>query len=273
MSPNAKGKLLIIGGAEDRSGERVILRRFVELAGGASARLVVISAAARDAHDAGEIYRRLFSDLAAGKVRTIPLPDRRAARDPSIIREVEAATGVFFTGGDQLRLTTLLGGTRLLDTVEDIYAGGTVVAGTSAGAAAMSSTMIVEGDSGDAPKHCTVKMAPGMGLVTGVVIDQHFAQRGRIGRLLSAISQNPSYLGIGVDEDTAVEIRPGRPIRVMGSRTVTIVDGRSIIHTNTSQSAPEEPLAIAGVTLHVLPSDYGYHLEDREVVTPDGDRL
>jgi cyanophycinase len=273
MSPNVKGKLLIIGGAEDRSGERVILRRFVDLAGGARARLVVISAAARYADDAGETYRHLFSELTVGEVRTIPIPDRRAAQDIAAIRDVETATGVFFTGGDQLRLTTLLGGTTLLDAVEQIYVAGTVVAGTSAGAAAMSSTMIAEGDSSDAPKHCTVKMAPGMGLVTGVVIDQHFAQRGRIGRLLSAISQNPSYLGIGVDEDTAVEIRPGQPIRVLGSRTVTIIDGRSIIHTNTSQSAPEEALAITGVTLHVLPSEYGYHLEHRKVVTPDGGHL
>ncbi|MDQ7794409.1 MAG: cyanophycinase [bacterium] len=270
MSPRTKRKLLIIGGAEDHSDDCVILRRFVELAGDGDARILVVAAAAQRQADAGDRYRRLFRDLGAGRVSVVAIPCRGAAEDPSAAREAGAATGVFFTGGDQLRLTTLLGGTRLFAALQAAHQSGMVVAGTSAGAAAMSDTMIVEGDSDDAPKKCTVKMAPGMGFLAKVVVDQHFAQRGRIGRLLSAIAQNPSVLGLGLDEDTAVEIEPDQPLWVVGSRTATVVDGQTIAHTNTSQSKPEEALAITGVTLHVLPSGYGYHLDKREVALPDG---
>lgn len=259
---------MIIGGAEDRSGKRVILRRFVELAGGVHARLVVVAAASHHPADAGEAYRRLFSDLGVRKVTVMAIADRDGAAEVSRAEAVERASGIFFTGGDQLRLTSLLGGTRLHAALRDAHLRGAVVAGTSAGAAAMSDTMIVEGDSEDAPKKCTVKMAPGMGFLRGAVIDQHFAQRGRIGRLLSAIAQNPAILGIGIDEDTAVEVGPARPLLVVGSRTVTVIDGRSITHTNTSQSAPEEALAITQVTLHVLPSGYGYDLTTRQVTLP-----
>lgn len=269
MGPKARGKLLIIGGAEDHSDECVILRRFVALGGAKDARLLVVAAAAQRPAEAGETYRRLFSELGAGRVRAVSIPDRASATE-AFVDEAEAASGIFFTGGDQLRLTTLLGGTRLFEALQRAHLAGAVVAGTSAGAAAMSDTMIVEGDSDDAPKKCTVKMAPGMGFLEEVVIDQHFAQRGRIGRLLSAIAQNPSILGVGIDEDTAVEITPGQPLRVVGSRTITVIDGRSIGHTNTSQSRPEEALAITAVTLHVLPSGYGYHLGRREVVLPEG---
>lgn len=261
--------MLIIGGAEDHADECVILRRFIELAGGKDARLLVVAAAARRPVEAGDTYRELLAGLGAGRVMAVPIPDRGAAASQASIREAGDATGIFFTGGDQLRLTTLLGGTRLFEALQRAHVAGAVVAGTSAGAAAMSDTMIVEGDSDDAPKKCTVKMAPGMGFLEEVVVDQHFAQRGRIGRLLSAIAQNPSILGVGIDEDTAVEIGPGQPLRVVGSRTATVIDGRSITHTNTSQSRPEEALAITTVTLHVLPSGYGYHLGKREVALPE----
>lgn len=263
MGEKVEGTLVIIGGAEDKEGRCEILRKFVELAGGEEAKLVIMTAATEQPEVVGEEYRRIFARLGVKKLEILDITSRRQANLQQHQQVIGEATGIFFTGGDQLRITTLLGGTEIYQALHQAYRRGTVIAGTSAGASVMSETMIVEGDSDQAPKKNTVKMAPGMGLIREVVVDQHFAQRGRIGRLLTAVAQNPYILGVGIDEDTAIVVNPEGQFKVYGSQTVTIVDGSRIGHTNVSESSPAEPLALTNVGLHVLPAGYGFDLNRR----------
>jgi cyanophycinase len=180
-----------------------------------------------------------------------------------------AAGGIFFTGGDQLRITSLLGGTEVDFALHEAYRKGTVIAGTSAGASVMSATMIIGGDEDSSPYQGSISMGPGMGLVHQVVIDQHFAQRGRLGRLVSAVAQQPAILGIGIDEDTAVIINSKNCMKVIGSQTVTVVDGNRCEHTNVSEAKPEQALALTAITVHILPGGYGFDLLDRRALVPE----
>lgn len=268
----APGRLVIIGGAEDKDGEMAILRRIVELAGGAEGSIAVVATASGAPSDAALRYRLLFLDLGIGQASCLPISSRGHAYDPGVEERIRRATGVFFTGGDQLRITSILGGTPFHRALLECYLDGTLVAGTSAGASAMSDIMIVGGPEEESPKKCTTKLAPGMGLLHDSVIDQHFAQRGRIGRLLSAIAQNPGITGIGIDEDTAIEVAPDLRFTVLGSQTVTVVDGRNIGITNASEQAPDLPLALTNVTLHILPKEYGYDLKSGKPLAPKVDR-
>ncbi|MGB9826860.1 MAG: cyanophycinase, partial [Desulfofundulus sp.] len=210
------------------------------------------------------VYRRVFLKLGAGEVLPLHLDNREKAADPAPVRILQQATGIFFTGGDQLRIARILGGTRVEQALQVASRAGVVIGGTSAGAAAMGEVMITGGRGGRSPGRNTVKMAPGLGLISGVVIDQHFAQRGRIGRLLAAVAHNPHVLGIGIDEDTAIAVSPDGRFTVLGSGTVTVVDGRTITHTNASDLRPQPMLALAGATLHVLPQGYGYDFKSRQ---------
>ena len=257
-----RGALVLIGGAEDKKGSCLILRKFIELAGGKRSRIVIFTAAADEPREAGESYREVFTNLGCEKVDILDIPDRRSGDGGRVLCLVETATGVFFTGGDQLRLTSALGGTALLAALREKHERGLIVAGTSAGASVMSSTMITEGDSADSPHLNTLRMSPGFGFVQELVIDQHFAQRGRIGRLLSAIAQNPSILGLGLDEDTAVFIE-NNILQVWGNQTVTILDGKEITHTNASMQDQQQYLALTRVITHILPHGYGYDLIKR----------
>lgn len=262
-----KGKLVIIGGAEDKEGPCLILRKFLELAGGREARVIILTAATEAPKEVGKMYLDVFARLGCAKVEVLDVPDRATANSYGIKEMIRGATGVFFTGGDQLRITSALGGTALLSAMEEAHLQGLVVAGTSAGASVMSSTMITEGDSDQSPKLNTVKMSPGIGLLSGIVIDQHFAQRGRIGRLLTALAQNPSVLGLGIDEDTAVIVDKDE-LLVWGSQTVTILDGRGVTHTNASLLEPNQYLALTHVTTHILPHGYRFNLSKREPLVP-----
>ena len=269
MGEKSRGNLVIIGGHEDKSGECAILRWVIALAGGREASLLVLTTASEEGEAAGRTYREVFTRLGAAAVMVTHVSTRQAAEDPGQTRLAQTATGIFFTGGDQLRITSTLGGTGLGAALVDRYEDGVVIAGTSAGAAAMSGTMIVGGPEDDAPKKCTTAMAPGLGLLEEVVIDQHFAQRGRLGRLLSAVAQNPYVIGLGIDEDTAVVVRPDARLEVIGSRTVTVADGSRLVHSNASESRPNDPLALLGVLLHTLPAGYGYDLKRRQPLVPE----
>lgn len=255
-----QGKLLIIGGAEDKEGECVILNELIDLAGGKKARIVIVTTATQSPGDVGRNYVEIFNKLGVGQAEVLDIRTRRAAGCESCLEQVEKAEVIFFTGGDQLRLTSLLGGTPLDKALKKAYSSGTIIAGTSAGAAVMSETMIVAGENEETPRQSNLRLAPGLGMLAGVVIDQHFAQRGRLGRLLVAVAQNPGILGLGVDEDTALLVDPEGDFRVIGSQTVTIIDGRDIGETNISEIAPSESLALTGVRIHVLPAGYGYSL-------------
>ena len=266
MGNMAKGNLVIIGGAEDKTGECIILKHLTDMAGGSSARITIMTTASEESNKAGAVYMDVFQKLGAGKIKIMNINTRDDANMDSISELAGEPTGIFFTGGDQLRITSILGGTKAFKALHDAYRRGIVIAGTSAGASAMSGTMIIDGNGNDPARKCTLKMAPGLGLLEEVLIDQHFHQRGRIGRLLCGVAENPFILGIGIDEDTAIRVYPDAHFEVLGSNSVTIVDGRSIKSSNVSELKPDENLAIANVTIHVLPAGYGFDMYNREVL-------
>lgn len=257
------GKLLIIGGNEDKSGECTILKEFVDMAGGRDSYIAVMTTATQLPDEVGQEYRNLFLDMGADLVDIVNIEERRGSFDDSLVRRFRDYSGVFFTGGDQLRLTSILGGSAIDKAIRSCYQQGGVIAGTSAGASVMSHTMIVGGDSSDTPKKSAITLAEGMGLLDKVIIDQHFAQRGRINRLLAVIAQNPNVIGVGIDEDTALIVENDGRGQVIGSQTVTVLDGRDILHSNISESSRMEPLALTNVLLHILPQGFGYDFRQR----------
>jgi cyanophycinase len=263
MEKKVAGNLLIVGGNEDKKGDCQILRKFIAMASGRKARICIITTATEFPREVGAEYKELFARLGAEKTVMIHVAGRDTANDRQYAEEIAQSSGIFFTGGDQLRFTSLLGGTKIDAAIRKAYAAGTVIAGTSAGASVMSDTMIVDGDSSDTATKSIVSMAHGLGLLEEVVIDQHFAQRGRINRLLAAVAQNPFVLGVGIDEDTALVVRPDGRCEVVGSQTVTIVDGATIVHSNISESQYRDPLAITNVLLHILPMGMGFDLKLR----------
>lgn len=257
------GSLLIIGGHEDKTGKCLILRHFIDMAGGRDSRIVVIATATDEPRSVGNEYRELFSAMGAAAVNIMAVANRETANQKEQAESIKNATGIFFTGGDQLRLTSILGGSAVDAALRAAFKQGAVIAGTSAGAAVMSETMIVGGNSNDTPKKSSLSMAHGMGFLNEGVVDQHFAQRGRINRLLAAVAQNPHVLGIGIDEDTALVVGPERLCQVIGSQTVTIIDGKNIGYSNISESNREQPIAISNVLLHILPAGFGFDLNVR----------
>ena len=260
-----KGQLVIIGGAEDKEGDCIILREFVRRAGGTQARIVVMTVATGLPEEVGRTYTGVFERLGVEDVRIVDTADSEDASDPRALEAIEKATGVFFTGGDQARITSLLKDTELDAAIHRRYAEGIVVGGTSAGAAMMPDVMIVEGDSETNPRLEIVEMGPGMGFLPGVVIDQHFLQRGRLGRLLSAVTQQPVVLGFGIDENTAVVVNNNQ-FEVIGEGAVTIVDVADLTHTNLGQILKDEDLAICGAKLHILPHGYRFDLKTRKPI-------
>ncbi|WP_053955249.1 cyanophycinase [Inediibacterium massiliense] len=250
--------LMIIGGAEDQTSDKVILKKLVDCIPKKEKRMVVITTATEEPKEVGEQYVKVFEKLGVQKTVVLNITNREDTHDPKIKEEIEKGDCIFFTGGDQLRISSILGGTTVHELLHEIVEKGKIIAGTSAGASMMSEIMVVEGKDEEAPSRCTIKMAPGMGLVEGVIIDQHFNQRGRIGRLLAAIAQNPHSIGIGIDENTAILLNHTNVFEVVGSGVVTVIDGRNITYTNTSEQYPDDPLAITNVTVHVLPNGYRY---------------
>lgn len=263
-----RGSLLLIGGAEDKEGEKKILKRFASLVREKDSYLLILTSAASQAGQVGREYREIFQELGIEDVKILDIDSRVEAMSPENAGLLGKAGGIFFTGGDQLRITSNFGGTRAYAALKEAYEGGTVVAGTSAGASAVSTIMIVGGEGEDSPRLNSVRLAAGLGLLEGVVIDQHFAQRGRMNRLLFAVAYNPQILGIGIDEDTAVEFQEETSFLVHGSRTVTVIDGREISYSNISELEGEQPLALLNVKIHVLPAGYAYNLITREVIIP-----
>lgn len=266
MGEKVKGNLVIIGGAEDKYGESEILKQVVGMIGGNEARLVVMTTATEKPLEAGEEYRNVFGRLGVSSIDVLNIDTRDEAEKDENYDRIMNSTGIFFTGGDQLRITSILGGTRVYLALSEVYKRGTAIIGTSAGASVMSSNMIVDGNSNDPARKCTLKMAPGLGLLEEAIIDQHFDQRGRLGRLLTGVAENPYMLGIGIDEDTAIRVYPDAHFEVIGTNAVTVIDGKSIKSSNVSELKPDEILAITNVTLHVLPKGYGFDMENRAVI-------
>lgn len=264
------GTVFAIGGAEAKLRRRTVLRSFLEAAGGAESRLVIIPTASSLGHEVVEVYQAVFGQLGAGNVDFVRPESREEANDPALVAKLDTATGVFMTGGNQLKLTSVITGTPVGDALVRAYERGAAVGGTSAGASIVADHMIAFGGSGATPKQRMSQMAGGLGLIRDVVIDQHFQQRNRYGRLLSLVAQSPSLLGIGVDEDTAAIVREGHLLSVAGRGAVTIMDGRNII-TNASSIHQSAPLLTSGVILHVLPAGAEFDLTSRTLVQREPD--
>jgi cyanophycinase len=260
---------VIIGGAEDKENDSQILREFVRRAGGTKANIVIMTAATELPREVGDNYIRVFERLGAENVRIIDTETREDATSSTALEAIQKATGVFFTGGDQARITSILKDTEIDTAIHKRFSEGIVVAGTSAGAAVMPDKMIVEGDSQTNPRIEVVEMGPGLGFLPGVVIDQHFSQRGRLGRLISALLQEPAVLGFGIDENTAMVVTDNQ-IEVIGEGVVTIVDESEATYNNLGEILKDEPLAIFGSKLHILPHGYKFDLKTRQPVLNNG---
>ncbi|MBW4449503.1 MAG: cyanophycinase [Hassallia sp. WJT32-NPBG1] len=260
-----KRQLVIIGGAEDKEGDCQILREFVRRAGGTKARIVIMTAATELPREVGENYIRVFERLGAEQARIIDTETRDDASSSTALEAVDKATGIFFTGGDQARITSILKDTDLDRAIHKRCAEGIVIGGTSAGAAVMPDVMIVEGDSETNPRINIVDMGPGMGFLPGVVIDQHFSQRGRLGRLISALLIEPAVLGFGIDENTAMVVTDNQ-FEVVGQGCITVVDESEATHSNIDDILKDEPLAVCGAKLHILPHGYKFDLKTRKPI-------
>lgn len=262
MIQHISGNLLIIGGAEDKQNECRILKHFFREAGERQSRICVITAASDIAEQAAQPYEDLFTKFGCSDLETLHIYSRDDANSQANVDKIARANGIFFTGGDQLRITAMLGGTLLGKALQHAYERKIIIAGTSAGASVMSDTMIIGGQ-GDTPGEDLIQMSPGLGLLKGVIIDQHFAQRGRIGRLLTAVALNPYVLGIGIDEDTAVHVRADGKLGVIGRGTVLIVDASLAALSNIDELFKGRPLALAPVKLHVLCEGYEFDIFER----------
>ena len=258
-----RGWIVPIGGAENKESNPEILKRFVALCGGSIADIVVIPTASRMA-DTGERYETLFRELGAGRVDAMDFDTRRDCAEPNRLERLAEATGIFFTGGNQLRITTLIGGTPIAKLIRNLNARGVHVGGTSAGASILSEHMIAFGDEGESPRAGSVRLAPGLGLTNRFVIDQHFRQRDRLGRLVTALAYNPFAIGIGLDEDTAAFIGPDNTLEVVGSGGVTVVDASQLEYSSMDAVEEGQPVCLLGLTLHILVAGATFNLHTRK---------
>lgn len=256
----ADGPLIIIGGHEDKEGEKVILKAVAErLKGG---RLVLATIASHAPEGYFETYKKAFAALGVTDLVELYIEDRAETHQADKLALLDNAAGVFFSGGDQLRISSQIGDTPIEARIREIWRSGGVLAGTSAGASVMSDTMMVRGASSETHRIGDLQMAPGLGLVRDTIIDQHFAERGRIGRLLGAVAQSPRVLGVGIDEDTAIVLE-GDDFKVIGSGAVYVVDAEGVSASNIAEARAERALSIFDVRLHVLASGDGLNLTTR----------
>lgn len=267
-SGTERGYIIPIGGGEDRVKEMHIHRKFVELSKGADADIVVIPTASQ-LRSTGPDYNDIFRSLGAGQVEFLPITCREDGENEKYVEMLDRATGIFMTGGNQLRLSTILGGTPVAQKIRRRNAAGIPVAGTSAGASIMSEHMVAGGRSNDTPREDTISLAPGLGLTNAVIIDQHFTQRNRLGRLLSASAYNPFLIGLGIDEDTAAFIGPDNSFEVIGSGTATVVDASELSYSSMWRARKNEALALLGLKIDVLNQGCRYDLTNRKAYPPE----
>jgi cyanophycinase len=260
-----KGTLIIIGGHEDKEGDRDILTEVAKQSA-KDRNLVILTVATSMPEEVAAEYKKVFQSLGATKVKTVDIRTRDDAMDPARVEICSKADVIFFTGGDQLRITSQIGDSPIFQCLQDIYMNGGTIVGTSAGAAAMSETMVISGSSDKSHEMFGLNMAPGLGFIKGAVIDSHFAERGRIGRLLGAVSQNPKNLGIGIDEDTAMIVDPDGTFEVMGSGAIYVVDGTEINYSNLSEKIKDDILTVYNVKLHVLGKGFKFDIANKQPI-------
>ena len=263
------GVVMPIGGAEDKIGRMTVLREVVRLAGGSAARIVVISTASSLGDEITHAYLQLFATLGVADVSGIRPESRAQSADPELVGAIDRSTAVFMTGGNQVKLATLVVGTPLGAAILAAHRRGALIAGTSAGASILSAHMVSFGSGGATPKFRVGQVSQGLGLLDEVIVDQHFTQRNRFGRLLALIASNPAQLGVGIDEDTAAIIRPSGLLEVKGRGVVTIVDGSEVLTTSYTATGTQ-PLMMSGVKLHTLPRGAIFDLAARRLVSAPG---
>ncbi|HEX6125875.1 MAG TPA: cyanophycinase [Pyrinomonadaceae bacterium] len=247
------GHLLVIGGAEDKYNERRILRKFLELAGGENSEVLIVPVASDFPEFAADVYTQAFRNLGVANPRVLRATSRQDVVQADVDELLDGVNGVFMTGGDQMRLVSILGGTKFAGKLRHMVRDTDIVlAGTSAGAAGMSTAMIVRGESTPHPHKNSVRLSPGLGFLKNIIIDQHFTERGRISRLITAVSFNPYNLGIGIDENTAIILNSEGILEVYGQGSVTIVDGSRITYNEIAEVADNQEFSVCGVQLHVL---------------------
>lgn len=252
MKDVLSGNLIIIGGAEDKEGKKEILRRVCNSIDKNEEILLVATIATEYPREVANKYKEVFEDLKVKNIKVLDISERQDAYEELNVNLIKEASLIFFTGGDQLRITSLIGGTPVYEQLKEACSNGVFIVGTSAGASVMSDTMVVQGDDDDSPRKCTLKMSPGLGLIKGVIIDQHFAQRGRMGRLLAGIAQNPEVLGIGIDENTGILVNKSGTVEVIGEGAVYFIDGSTITYTNVSELHADDILSMHNIKLHIL---------------------
>lgn len=261
------GHLLIIGGAEDKYNERRILKKFISLAGEENANILMIPVASDFPEFAADVYIQAFKKLGVANLKVLRATSRQEVVEANHEALLDGVTGIFISGGDQMRLSSILGGTEVAKKIDGLVRHHEIVlAGTSAGAAGMSSSMIVRGESASHPFRNAVRLSPGLGFLRNVIIDQHFTERGRLSRLITAVSYNPNNLGIGVDENTAIIVDGNGTLEVFGEGTVTIVDGSSITFNEIAEVDDNKPFAVTGVRLHILRDGMSYDYVNRKAL-------
>jgi len=261
------GHLLVIGGAEDKYNERRILKKFLELAGGEKAEVLIVPVASDFPEFAADVYTQAFRNLGVSNPRVLRATSRQDVFQADADALLDGVTGVFMTGGDQMRLVSILGGTKFADKLRHMVRETNIVlAGTSAGAAGMSTSMIVRGESTPHPHKNSVRLSPGLGFLKNIIIDQHFTERGRISRLITAVSFNPYNLGIGIDENTAIILNKEGMMEVYGQGSITIVDGSQITYNEIAEVADNQEFSVCGVQLHVLRDGLFYDFLNRHPI-------
>ena len=262
------GTLMLIGGAEDKFEQKYLLKNFFDISGGRRARLMILPSAS-EYEDSGAIYQQVFKDFGARTARILPLFSRNEADLPEVAKELAKATGIFMTGGDQSKIVSILQGTACLRAIVEAYERGATIGGTSAGASAMSDPMIAGGVGGQLARSRMVKLGQGLGLTTSLIIDQHFQQRKRLGRLLTAVLSYPQMLGIGVDEDTAALISSDGQASVIGRGTVTIVDASEAHSADLATTPDKSPIAFSRIVLHTLVHGGKFNINKREIISEE----
>lgn len=265
-----RGKLMLIGGGEDREGDCRVLQRFVELTGKKRPRIAVMTLATEAPEEVGALYEKAFDRLGVAGVDLVGVTCREDAQCQRVLRPLKAADAVFFTGGDQFKITTMLGGTDSDRLLQERFASGLILGGSSAGANMMPTAMIIGGAPPTNPRVGCVEIGPGMEFLKGAITDTHFNQRGRLGRLLAAVAHYPHDIGIGLDEDTAA-IMDGDRLECFGTNAVTIIDMTDTTHVNTSKVARGESLTLFGIKVHILSEGSGFNLK-RRLPIPAGSR-
>ncbi len=265
---SASGPLVAIGGAEDRKSDLEILKRVFALAPAGNQEVAVIATASSIPDEVLPDYEAAFSRLGASRVHSLEIRDRQQAVEAEAVRQIEQSGVIFFTGGDQLRLTNVLGGSPVLTAIRERLDNGAVVAGTSAGAAAMPGTMIYNGAAADALRKGAVNMTFGLGLVDGLIIDSHFLERGRFTRLVEVGASNPEHLGVGLGEDAGVIIHPHGILEAIGPGHVILIDSRDLASSNIADLPMGEPVAVEHMILHAMVSGHGFDVEARRYLAP-----